>query len=98
LLGYNVHSVGNGRQALEYLERAHQDVDLVLSDVVMPEQGGIALFHAMRERGHLHPLVLMTGHPMQEELEKLQELGLAAWMLKPPRLKQIAEVVAQTLR
>ena len=97
LLGYDVHPVENGRLALDILEAGDRQVDLVLSDVVMPELGGIALFHAMRARGHPQPLILMTGHPLQEELEELQTLGLASWILKPPRLRQIANIVAQTL-
>jgi hypothetical protein len=39
----------------------------------------------------------MTGHPVHDELEKLQEEGLVTWLPKPPRLKQLAEVIVQTL-
>jgi PAS domain S-box-containing protein len=97
LLNYQVIPTANGREALDLLEQRGKGIDLVLSDVVMPEMGGIALFQALRERGLTIPVILMTGHPMQEELEDLRSEGLPAWMLKPPRLKQLAEIVALTL-
>ena len=53
--------------------------------------------HAMQERGYSIPVVLITGHPMHEELDDLHALGLKAWIQKPPNLKQLSEVVAQAL-
>jgi YesN/AraC family two-component response regulator len=41
----------NGQQALALMEARGTQIDLVLSDVVMPKMGGIALFHALREKG-----------------------------------------------
>ena len=98
LLNYQVVPVQNGREGLDCLVKTTPRIDLVLSDVVMPEMGGVALFQAMRAQGISVPVILMTGHPMQDELEKLREQGLIAWILKPPRLKQLATLIAQTIR
>jgi CheY-like chemotaxis protein len=64
----------------------------------MPEMGGVALLRSIRENGLTIPVVFMTGHPMQAELEKLKEDGLAAWLFKPPRLKQLAMLIEQVLK
>jgi CheY-like chemotaxis protein len=80
------------------LDQQNVKIDLVLSDVVMPEMGGIALLRAIRKKGLFVPVVLMTGHPMQEELEDLLSEGLAAWLLKPPRLKLLADLIAKEIR
>jgi CheY-like chemotaxis protein len=98
LLNYRALQAANGREALTILEEGQKKIALVLSDVVMPEMGGIALFHAMRQRNLLVPVVMLTGHPMEEELGKLQAQGLSAWMLKPPRPEQLAQTLAQALR
>jgi CheY-like chemotaxis protein len=70
---------------------------LVLSDVVMPKMGGIALLHALRERELSLPMVLLTGHPLEEEIEGLRDEGLNDWLFKPPSLVELAEVVSQAL-
>jgi DNA-binding NtrC family response regulator len=64
----------------------------------MPEMGGQALFHALRERSPNLPVVMLSGHPMESELVSLQTQGLAGWLLKPPSLDQLAQLLSQVLR
>jgi CheY-like chemotaxis protein len=96
-LGYRVLSAHNGREALEVVDQRGDEIALVLSDVVMPEMGGVALFHALRGRGSTMRVILMTGHPLDTELEGLQEQGLTGWIAKPLTLEEISRVVAQAL-
>jgi CheY-like chemotaxis protein len=42
-------------------------------------------------------VVLLSGHPMEEELENLQAHDLAGWLLKPPSMEELARLVAQAL-
>jgi CheY-like chemotaxis protein len=63
----------------------------------MPEVGGITLLRMLRKSGIVIPFILITGHPLQEELEKLRAEGLSTWMLKPPRVKQLAQVISKVL-
>ena len=69
----------------------------MLNDVVMPEMGGIALFHALRQRGLMMKVVLMTGHPLEEEMERLRMQGLSDWLPKPSNLEQLSQVLARAL-
>jgi two-component system NtrC family sensor kinase len=78
------------------LAQHNHDIALVMSDVVMPEMGGIALLHAIRERGWGINVVLLTGHPLEQKLEHLE--GLVAWLQKPPSLEQLADVIARGLK
>jgi two-component system cell cycle sensor histidine kinase/response regulator CckA len=97
LLNYRVLEAANGREALDILEQRASEISLVLSDLVMPEMGGQALFHAMRQRGLTLPVVMLSGHPMKNELESQQRQGLAGWLLKPPSPEQLAQLLAQAL-
>ena len=97
-LNYQTLEAANGEQALAVLEEQREHIALVLSDVVMPVMGGVALFHTLRERGWQVPVVLLTGHPMDEELDELRAQGLRAWLPKPPSLERLAQVVADALR
>jgi two-component system cell cycle sensor histidine kinase/response regulator CckA len=97
LLGYRVLAVTNGRDALNLLDAKTNHIDLILSDVVMPNMGGVALFYAIRARQLTIPMILMSGHPTQESPETLQLEGLKAWLLKPPSLKQLSKTIARAL-
>ena len=102
LLNSRALAAADGQEALEILERQSSEVSspevaLVLSDVVMPGMGGVALFHALRQRGLMMKVVLMTGHPLEEEMKNLRAQGLSDWLTKPPHLEQLAQVVARAL-
>jgi DNA-binding NtrC family response regulator len=98
VLNYEVMVAANGREALTFLATRADEVDLVLSDVVMPEMGGIALFHAMQEQYPTILVVLLTGHPLSKEMESLQTLGLAGWLPKPPDLTSLSYLLAKALK
>lgn len=103
-LGYRAVTASDGLQALEFLQRAADQIVLVLSDVVMPELGGLGLLRAMYRQGYRIGVILLTGHPLQQELEQLRGEGdpavqalLIDWLLKPPALEQLAQTLAQAL-
>ena len=43
-------------------------------------------------------MVILTGHPMEQELESLKSEGLVGWMLKPPHIEQLSHVVERALQ
>jgi CheY-like chemotaxis protein len=51
----------------------------------------------MKEHGLEVKVVMLTGHPMEKELESLRMQGMADWLSKPPSLEQLAQVIAETL-
>ena len=97
-LNYRVLVAADGREALNLLGQDGTEIALVLSDLVMPAMGGAPLFHAMRQRGLTQPVVMLSGHPMEKELESLREQGLAGWMLKPPDMVKLSQLLARALR
>jgi two-component system cell cycle sensor histidine kinase/response regulator CckA len=96
--GYQVWEAADGVQALALLEEAGAAFDLVVSDVVMPGMGGVALVHALRERGWTAPVILLSGHLQEQDLAELGAYGVSAWLSKPSMLDQLARVVADALR
>jgi two-component system cell cycle sensor histidine kinase/response regulator CckA len=60
--GYAIHGASNGEEALELLERLEGKVDLVLTDVVMPDMGGIELAGRIAERWPRLKVVYMSGY------------------------------------
>ncbi len=97
MLNYQILVARNGREALPIWESSQDKVALILSDVVMPEMGGLEMFHVLRQRGNRVPMILLTGHPIQEDLEGLGPLGLAGLLFKPVTLEQLSEAVSLAL-
>ncbi len=97
LMNYQVLTATNGQEALVVLAERRDEIALVLSDVVMPEMGGMELLQTMKQREIDVPVVMLTGHPMGEALEALRAEGLREWLLKPVTLDKLAEVVARVL-
>ncbi|MDD8025929.1 MAG: two-component regulator propeller domain-containing protein [Acidobacteriota bacterium] len=83
--GHKVTVAGNGREALEVLEKGSFDV--VLMDVQMPEMDGFQATAAIRAKekdgkGHL-PIVAMTAHAMAGDREKCLMAGMDDYVAKP---------------
>ncbi len=98
MLNYRVLTATNGQDAMNVFEQRRGKVALVLSDLVMPVMGGQELLRALRQRDSQVPLVMLTGHPVDRELTNLKAWGLSDWLLKPPSLEQLAEVVERALK
>ncbi len=100
-LNYRVLMAANGKEALDVLAQHEQEIALILSDVVMPEAGGLALLNTLREQKRLKPFLLLTGHPLKTELDTLRDLesdtSPIEWMTKPPNFEDLADKIRRIL-
>lgn len=94
---YRVLEAANGEEALARLTEWGTDVRLVISDVVMPKMGGMALLQTMRQQGWEMPVILMTGHPLDVTLPELQAQGRWLTLTKPISPAPLAQAVASAL-
>jgi two-component system, chemotaxis family, chemotaxis protein CheY len=74
---------GNGKEALEVLSTAW--VDLILSDIHMPEMDGFGLLQALREDENWQdlPVVMITTEANEQRLQKAMALGARGYIRKP---------------
>jgi CheY-like chemotaxis protein len=77
---FEVIEAANGREALAKMDE--QAVDVVVTDVVMPEVDGIQLTRAIRGRGRT-PVVWCTAYDRGELRREAKRLGVDAFLLKP---------------
>jgi len=61
-LGYRVLQAANGVEALDLWERRSGPIDLVLTDIVMPEMGGVELSRQLHERDRAVKVAFMSGY------------------------------------
>ncbi len=97
LLNYDVLQAENGYQALEVYREWKSSIDVVVSDLVMPEMGGKALLYALKELDPDVKLILLTGHLVQDDGIDLAEAGAVGWIQKPVSIKEISALLADVL-
>jgi PAS domain S-box-containing protein len=96
--GYRVLSARHGADALRVLAEAGATVDLLLSDVVMPEMGGVELAARAAEMIPGLPVVLMSGYT-DNDLSPINEEGIVAgFVSKPFRAETLLEAVRAAVR
>ncbi|WP_155641000.1 ATP-binding protein [Burkholderia pseudomultivorans] len=83
-IGYRVTACGSGRAALDALESGAADVDVVITDCLMPEMDGAALTRALREhaRPHLRSLPVVGLTALADD-RRGPPTGMAACLRKP---------------
>jgi PAS domain S-box-containing protein len=96
-LGYRVLTAPSGAEALDLYYCQMEEIALVLTDMVMPQMGGVELFHALRLRDPQVRVMVMTGYPLEEEGRGLLEQGIVAWVQKPLSLGQLSRAVRDVL-
>jgi CheY-like chemotaxis protein len=96
-LNYDVITAVNGLKALEIMKNQGDNIALIISDVVMPEMSGISLLKTMREGGWKTAVILLTGHPLNKELDEALTYPNVAWLPKPVSLEQLADAVSRNL-
>ncbi|HYA79742.1 MAG TPA: ATP-binding protein [Methylocystis sp.] len=94
--GYTVLEAASGLEGLEVVEREKGKIDLIVSDVVMPEMDGPAMFKELRNRGVTAKVIFVSGYAEEAFAKNLPE-GEFGFLPKPFTLKQLIETVKQYL-
>ncbi len=96
LAGYKVLQAQNGQEALEILE--DQQVDLMISDIMMPLMDGFELIESLREANFNLPIIMVTAKEGFEDKEKGFRMGTDDYMVKPIDMNEMILRVAALLR
>jgi two-component system cell cycle sensor histidine kinase/response regulator CckA len=95
--GYHVLEANSGERALELYAANSESIDLVLSDVVMPEMDGPTLLKELRRRGATTKMVFISGYVDDAFERNLEGEADFAFLPKPFTLKQLAAAVKQAM-
>ncbi len=91
--GYKVLEASSGVEALEIMDRENGHVDLVVSDVVMPEMDGPTLLRHLRQRNPNIRIIFMSGYAEEAFRKNLGPDENFVFLPKPFTLKKLAETV-----
>ncbi len=95
---YNVFTAENGRDGIEIME--HENIDLVISDIMMPEMDGIELCRYIKgkiEFSHI-PVILLTAKNQEEDRAEAYESGADGFISKPFSLKVLHTRIRNLLK
>lgn len=97
--GYEVHEAISGVEALEVMEEYGEEIDLIVSDVVMPEMDGPTLLTEVRKTHPDLAFIFVSGYAEEAFAKNLpeQEKGRFGFLPKPYSLKQLATAVKDKL-
>ena len=93
---YQVFSAFDGEEALEVLDQKH--VDLIISDIMMPNMNGYELTKQLRDASFTLPILMITAKDQMEDMEKGFKAGTDDYMVKPINLKEMLLRVKALLR
>jgi len=95
--GYEVFEAGSGEEALEVLDEIDNRIDLLISDVVMPEMDGPTLLLRIRERVPDLKVILVSGYAEESVRKDIADDRSVEFLAKPYSLDQINSKVKEVL-
>ena len=95
--GYRVLIAESGQHGLRFLE--HQEVDLILVDIFMPDMDGLEVIQLLRKTRPASKIIAITGKPgATNNLDIAKHLGAHDTLMKPFSLQELLDAVANQLQ
>ncbi len=95
--GHSVTIANNGREAINALNDAPDQFDLVLMDILMPEMDGLQATEKIRaqerDSGRHIPIVAITAQAMKGDREKCLKVGMDDYLAKPLRRRELQKTI-----
>lgn len=95
-LGYRVLRTSNGHDALILYRRFAPDIDLIVTDMMMPRMTGVELIRAIRRISASVSIIALSGSPRQDFPRDLRHT-ITCWLRKPADVSRLAVEVHRAL-
>ncbi len=96
-LDYRVLTAANGNEALSVFNNNRDDIQLIITDLVMPEMGGIELSKIIKARNPSIKIIALTGYPLGSKGEDLLLAGIEECIQKPFQGSKLTAAVSRAL-
>jgi DNA-binding NtrC family response regulator len=94
--GFVVDSVANGFEALSYLQQ--QEVNLVVTDINMPEMNGIAFLRELNKSFPNTNVIMVTAYGGVESYIEAMNLGAFEYINKPVKIEELKSILKKIFR
>ncbi len=96
-LGYTTFTYNNPKTALNFLRDNFNDIDLVLTDMTMPEMTGDDVAREIMNIRPKMPILILTGYSEKLSEQEAAQMGIKGYLMKPISLANLADAVHQAL-
>ncbi len=96
--GHVAHLAENGRLGLEFLKRGHDQINVIVLDLMMPEMNGIEFLGALNDMGIDLPVIVQTGQGGIDTVVQAMRAGAFDFVVKPVSPERIAASIANALK
>ncbi len=97
LCGYKTKAFSNGKDALEYITKNSESVDMVLLDFIMPGLSAQNTYRGIKEINPEIAVILISGSSNDERIKPLLDAGIDSFIPKPFTLQALSEETAKIL-
>jgi PAS domain S-box-containing protein len=97
-LGYTVLTAEGGQEAIDVYAHFHEQIDLVVLDMVMPDLSGGDTFNRLKEIDPAVVVLLSSGYSIDGQAQEILNRGCNGFIQKPFTLKRLSRKLQETLR
>ena len=95
-LNAEIYSAINGKNAVEICK--NQPIDLVLTDILMPELNGIDAIKSIRKNNRDIKIIVQTGFTSKEKTDEIISVGADAFIIKPYSKNELLYVISEIFK
>jgi len=96
---FNTITCSNGKEAMKVIEEKHEEIALILLDIMMPGKSGYSVLEEIKsDARYKHIIVILfTVKSFNEDIQKGKELGADGYLTKPFSGKQLLKFIQAQL-
>ena len=95
--GYRVLAAQGGEDALRVWAKHRDEIDLVVTDLMMPRTSGVDVYRTLRQQRSDVPVIVVSGYPLVAEMLGARQEGVVECLEKPVAPEQLAASVRRAL-
>ena len=97
--GFTVIEAADGKEAVKKIVGSRKKMDIVVTDLNMPEMDGIALIKELRKLSAFKftPILMLTTESAAEKKQAGKEAGATGWIVKPFNPEVLLKTIAKVL-
>ncbi len=92
-MGGTVSQAADGAEAIEIFQEKHNEIDLVILDMVMPNVSGDQCFYELQKIDSSVPILLASGYDKNSAISTLLEDGALSYLHKPFRINEVTDII-----
>jgi PAS domain S-box-containing protein len=96
-VGYRVAATTDPREAFTLFQSKPHEFDLVITDMTMPQMTGAKLSGKIKKVRSDIPVIICTGHSSLIDEETAEQLGIAAYVMKPVSMSEMAKTIRRVM-